>query len=306
MSERLRRARPRPAGRRRPRRRRCTTRRSRSSTRATPASTTSRLVALIDDRIAFVPRYRQRVRRVPGRLANPVWVDDPDFDLAYHVRRSALPRPGTMDQLRELTARIMSRRLDRDRPLWEIYFVEGLEDGRVALLSKSHQILVDGISTVDLGQVLLDVDPRRRGSLGARRVAARHEPPRRRAWRSDAVAESGASPADRRSTPLRSNAALGRPRAARRRRATGRRGRRRAVQPPLAARVAVQHRARCPSSAGSCRAHRRSRTTARSGGSHGGTVNDVILATLSGAIRAWLMTRAESLSALRRLRRWCR
>ena len=96
---------------------------------------------------------------IPGRLANPVWVDDEDFDLAYHVRRSALPRPGSLDQLRELTARIMSRRLDPDRPLWEIYFVEGLEDGRVALLSKSHQILVDGISTVDLGQVLLDVDP---------------------------------------------------------------------------------------------------------------------------------------------------
>ena len=117
------------------------------------------LLAHIDDRIAFVPRYRQHVRRVPGRLANPVWVDDEDFDLAYHVRRSALPRPGSLDQLRELTARIMSRRLDPDRPLWEIYFVEGLEDGRVALLSKSHQILVDGISTVDLGQVLLDVDP---------------------------------------------------------------------------------------------------------------------------------------------------
>ena len=73
------------------------------------------LMAHIDDRIAFVPRYRQHIRRVPGRLANPVWVDDEKFDLAYHVRRSALPRPGTLDQLRELTARIMSRRLDPDR-----------------------------------------------------------------------------------------------------------------------------------------------------------------------------------------------
>ncbi len=122
-----------------------------------------------------MPRYRQHVRRVPGRLANPVWVDDEDFDLAYHVRRSALPRPGTLDQLRELTGRIMSRRLDPDRPLWEVYFVEGLEGGRVAVLSKSHQILVDGISTVDLGQVLLDVDP------GPRHLvhdgwAAPHEP----------------------------------------------------------------------------------------------------------------------------------
>ena len=79
-----------------------------------------RLVALIADRIAFVPKYRQRVRSIPGRVANPVWLDDEDFDLIYHVRRSALPRPGSMGQLRELVARIMSRRLDRNRPLWEV------------------------------------------------------------------------------------------------------------------------------------------------------------------------------------------
>ena len=84
-----------------------------------------RLLALIADRIAFVPRYRQRLRIVPGRLANPVWVDDEDFDLTFHVRRSALPRPGSMDQLRDLTARIMSRQLDRHRPLWEMYLIEG-------------------------------------------------------------------------------------------------------------------------------------------------------------------------------------
>ena len=124
------------------------------------------VVELIADRIAFVPRYRQRLQSVPGRLANPVWVDDPDFELAYHVRRSALPRPGSLDQLRELVARIISRPLDRTRPLWEVYFVEGLEGGRVAILSKSHQILVDGVETVDLGQVLLDVAA---GAQAARR-----------------------------------------------------------------------------------------------------------------------------------------
>ncbi len=124
------------------------------------------LVQLIADRIAFVPRYRQRVRRVPGHLANPVWVDDPHFDLGYHVRRSALPRPGTMDQLRELVARIIARPLDRNRPLWEVYLVEGLENGRVAVLSKAHQALVDGAQIVDLAQVLLDRTPERR-ELGA-------------------------------------------------------------------------------------------------------------------------------------------
>ena len=110
-----------------------------------------RLVALVGDRISFVPRYRQRLRSVPGRLANPVWADDEDFDLTYHVRRSALPRPGSIDQLRDLTGRILSRRLDRHRPLWEMYFIEGLEGGRFAILSKSHQILVDGVATIDLG-----------------------------------------------------------------------------------------------------------------------------------------------------------
>ncbi|HET8716221.1 MAG TPA: wax ester/triacylglycerol synthase domain-containing protein, partial [Nocardioidaceae bacterium] len=102
------------------------------------------LLELVADRIAFVPRYRQRIRTVPGRLAPPVWVDDDDFDLTYHVRRSALPRPGSMEQLRELVARISSRPLDRSRPLWEMYLVEGLEGGRFAIYAKSHQILVDG------------------------------------------------------------------------------------------------------------------------------------------------------------------
>src|SRR4051794_15062633 len=85
-----------------------------------------RLVELIEQRIALVPRYRQKVRHVPGNLARPVWIDDPDFDVAYHVRRSALPKPGSDAQLTELVARLMSRPLDHTRPLWEMYLVEGL------------------------------------------------------------------------------------------------------------------------------------------------------------------------------------
>ncbi|MET1006807.1 MAG: wax ester/triacylglycerol synthase domain-containing protein, partial [Propionibacteriaceae bacterium] len=118
-----------------------------------------RFVALIRDRISFVPRYRQRVRAIPARLAGPVWVDDDDFDLTFHVRRSALPRPGTMEQLREFVGRVLARRLDRSRPLWEMYLVEGLEGNRFALVTKSHLSLVDGIDTVDIGQVLLDARP---------------------------------------------------------------------------------------------------------------------------------------------------
>ena len=133
------------------------------------------LVRLVQDRISFVPRYRQRVQPVPGRMANPVWVDDDHFDIGYHVRRSALPRPGSLDQLRDLVSRIVSRPLDRSRPLWEMYFIEGLADGQVAILSKSHQVLVDGIETVDLGQVLLDKSPEPK-ELGADGWRARSRP----------------------------------------------------------------------------------------------------------------------------------
>ena len=120
-----------------------------------------RLLRHVEARIALVPRYRQRVRFVPGRIANPVWVDDERFDITYHVRRSALPRPGSREQLEELVARIQSRRLDRSRPLWETTVVEGLAgDGddaeRFALITKVHQALVDGVHAVDLGQVVLD------------------------------------------------------------------------------------------------------------------------------------------------------
>ena len=117
------------------------------------------LVQLISQRIAFVPRYRQRIRQVPGRLANPVWVDDENFDVTYHVRRSALPRPGTDEQLQEFVARIQPRALDRTRPLWEVYLVEGLAEGRFAIVTKSHQALVDGVNAVDIAHVIVDGDP---------------------------------------------------------------------------------------------------------------------------------------------------
>lgn len=117
-----------------------------------------RLFDLVEARLGFVPRYRQRVRQVPGPLAAPVWVDDEAFDLSYHLRRSALPRPGTDEQLHELVARVLSRPLDHTRPLWECYLVEGLAGGRFAVITKTHQAMIDGIAAVDIGQVLLDTD----------------------------------------------------------------------------------------------------------------------------------------------------
>ena len=119
----------------------------------------SRLVELIRQRLAFVPRYRMRIRQVPFGIARPVWVDDEHFDITYHVRRSALPKPGSTDQLNELVGRLMGRPLDKGRPLWEMYLIEGLSDGRFALVTKTHQALVDGLTAIDITQVIMDPSP---------------------------------------------------------------------------------------------------------------------------------------------------
>jgi diacylglycerol O-acyltransferase / wax synthase len=119
----------------------------------------SRFLQLVRSRLHLVPRYRQRLITPPLHSGAPVWVDDRHFDLAYHVRHAALPAPGTTAQLTEYSARILSRQLDRDRPLWELYLIEGLDEGRIALLSKNHHAMVDGLDGVDLATVLFDLDP---------------------------------------------------------------------------------------------------------------------------------------------------
>lgn len=117
------------------------------------------LLAAIDQRLAEVPRYRQKVRSVPLGIARPVWIDDRDFDITYHVRVSALPQPGNQEQLHDLVARLNSRPLDRERPLWEVYLIEGLAGGRAAVFTKTHLALVDGRRNVDLMQLLLSSEP---------------------------------------------------------------------------------------------------------------------------------------------------
>lgn len=113
-----------------------------------------RVMEFVDARLADAPRFRQRIRRVPFGLARAVWVDDPDFDLSFHVRRSALPAPGGMRQLADLVARLVDRPLEADRPLWELYLIEGVSDGRLAILTKTHHVLLGGPNAVDLAQVL--------------------------------------------------------------------------------------------------------------------------------------------------------
>jgi diacylglycerol O-acyltransferase / wax synthase len=113
----------------------------------------------IEERLHLVPRYRQKLMWLPGNVGNPVWVDDPDFDLSYHVRRAALPNPGDDATLRDYTARVFARPLDLNKPLWEMTIIEGLSGGRVAVVNKVHHAMVDGISTVDLATLLLDPAP---------------------------------------------------------------------------------------------------------------------------------------------------
>src|SRR3954452_20342777 len=110
-------------------------------------------------RLHLVPRYRQRLAFVPFGQGRPRWVDDPTFNISYHVRATALPPPGSEEELRALAGRVFSQRLDRDKPLWEVWIVEGLEGNRFALLSKVHHSLVDGVSGADLMTVLFDLTP---------------------------------------------------------------------------------------------------------------------------------------------------
>jgi len=110
----------------------------------------------IASRVHLVPRFRQRLRFVPLAQGRPKWVDDPQFNIAYHLRHTALPPPGDEGQLRTLAARIFSQRLDRSKPLWEMWLVDGVEGGRFALVTKSHHCLVDGVSGVDITTVLFD------------------------------------------------------------------------------------------------------------------------------------------------------
>ncbi len=257
----------------------------------------ARLVELISQRIALVPRYRQKVRLVPGRLANPVWVDDEDFDISYHVRRSALPRPGNTGQLRELVARLQSRQLDRNRPLWEIYLVEGLEGGRVAIVTKTHHAMVDGVSAVDIGTVILDVSPTPRDvpedewrphrepgavSLVAGAVSELVQRP------TAAVDAVRGAVVDARATAGKAAALAGGLLASARVIA------RPAPDSPL--NVPIGEQRRFGTAVTDLDDYRRVRKA------HGGTVNDVVLATVAGALRTWLLTRGEPVTATTSIR----
>jgi diacylglycerol O-acyltransferase len=124
-----------------------------------PPPTMDEFLEQIRRRLHVVPRYRHKLAHTALDSGRPVWVDDPSFNLEYHVRHTALPPPGSWGQLQDLTARIFSQQLDRSKPLWEMWLIEGLEDDRFALITKTHHALIDGIAGVDLATVLFDLSP---------------------------------------------------------------------------------------------------------------------------------------------------
>ena len=256
-----------------------------------------RLVELISQRITLVPRYRQKVKLIPGRIANPVWVDDESFDVTYHVRRSALPKPGTDAQLRDLVGRLQGRPLDRSRPLWEIYLVEGLERGRVGIITKTHHAMVDGVAAVDIGTVMLDLTPEPREVPTDDWRPSRE--PGRAALVAGAVTDLVKRPTqaidttrsaivDVRATAgkvagvasgvLQSVVSMAKP----------------APSSPLNVRIGEHRRfAMADTDLDDYKLIRKT---------HGGTINDVVLATVSGALRSWLLTRGESVNAATTIR----
>ena len=238
------------------------------------------LIQALNERLDIVPRYRQVPYKVPGGLGTPVWRDYPRFDVAHHVRRSALPKPGGRAELNELVGRLVARRLELDRPLWELYYIEGLENGAEALLFKAHQALVDGSETIDLAQVLLEETARVR-DIPHHEWKARPKPTGlglltgtidrhvRHPGEAFAMAEYTLGRM-RRSLPI-----VGR-----------------SQNPPKGILSASLSRHRRFTSVSTDLADYR---TVRDG--HGGTVNDVILASIAGGIRGWMLTRAERATA---------
>ncbi len=244
----------------------------------------------IASRLHLVPRFRQKLRFVPFDQGRPVWVDDPHLNLDYHVRQSALPAPGSEEQLRNLAARVFSQQLDRSKPLWELWLVEGLRDERFAIIGKSHHALVDGVSGVDITTVLFDLDAEPQGPpSSAPPWLARPEPTDLKLL-GDAVKERLTSP---REIVRGVRAALRGPRQV----ARGIGATSKVIGAGMAAPSTVFNVEIGP--------HRRFAITQadlaelkRVKDKHGGTVNDVILSIVAGGIGKYLRARGHSTEGL--------
>ncbi len=161
-----------------------------------PAPQYDELREHIESRLHLVPRFRQRLAEIPLDQGRPVWVDDPHFNLRYHLRHAGLPAPGSEEQLKNLAGRVFAHRLDRTKPLWELLLVDGVHDDRFALIAKSHHALVDGISAVDITTVLFDDDPAAAGNPRPRTPWAPRPVPTPAQLLSDALVERATRPAE--------------------------------------------------------------------------------------------------------------
>ncbi len=252
-----------------------------------PSPSYEELLASLGGRLPLVPRYRQKLRTVPFRLGRPVWVEDPAFDIRYHIRRTALVAPGGDEQLAQLMGRVMSQRLDRDHPLWEYWMIEGLAQGRWAMISKIHHSMVDGVSATDLYRVILDLTPEPSPPAPDHRVVGAEPSP---------LLLAAQAALDMALMPLRGAAALGG--------VVADPGR--ALQQATdTVRAAVKFVPSLWPAAGSSLSgpigQQRRYTVARASLADvktikrelGGTVNDVVLAAISGAFREFLLARGE-------------
>lgn len=256
-----------------------------------------RLVDLVEGRLSLVPRYRRKVREIPFALGRPVWVEDSHFDITYHIRRSALPAPGTDEQLLDLVARLASRPLDQSRPLWEMYLIEGLSEGRCAIFTKTHSALVDGDSALEIGHVILDTSSSPRDLADDAWLAPRE--PSETELLVGALTQLAAQPREAIEV-LRdaSSGALG---------VVGATGR--AVESVVAAvRAAATGTPDSPLNARTSR-HRRFQVVRTDLEDYRKirkrfecSINDVILAVVSGALRNWLLSRDEVLTESTTLR----
>jgi diacylglycerol O-acyltransferase len=258
-----------------------------------PAPPYRDLLALIESKLAQVPRYRQRLMFVPFGQGRPVWIDETQFDLEFHVRHTALPSPGGLDELEKLAGRLFSQRLDRDKPLWELWLVEGLKDGGFAIISKTHHCMIDGVAGIDLAAVLMEMD------------AERIEPEPAAPWTPRPAPKASElltkSVADQISHPLRfvRDAIQS---------AQSEHSEPRQILKELAAGVLPMLEFASHGQAPACSLnvpigpHRRFSMTTFSlsevksvRANLGGTVNDVVLATVAGALRDYLLKRGDSI-----------
>jgi diacylglycerol O-acyltransferase len=245
----------------------------------------------IESRLHLVPRFRQKLRFVPFDQGRPVWVDDPFLNLDYHVRRTALPAPGSEEQLRNLGARVFSQQLDRTKPLWELWLVEGLEGDRFAVVGKSHHALVDGISGVDITTVLFDLEEEPdHPPIRPPKWAPRPEPTNFDLLR-DALHERATSP---REIVRGVRAALRGPRQVLRGLgATGKVLEVAAAAPSTPFNVEIGPHRRLAFVRGDLEDFKRVKNA------HGGTVNDVVLSVVAGALGNYLRARGHETDDLK-------